>query len=75
MDLFCRKGFYPYEWVDGIEKLDYEGIPPIEAFHSQLKNESVLFDDDDDDKGDDKKGKGRQDNRHQRKSQALHESV
>ena len=31
MDLLCRKGFYPYEWVDGIEKLDYEGIPPIEA--------------------------------------------
>ena len=54
MDLLCRKGFYPYEWVDGIEKLAYEGIPPIDAFHSQLKNESVLYDDNDDD-GDDKK--------------------
>ena len=49
MDLLCRKGFYHYEWVDGIEKLDYEGIPPIEACHSQLKYESVLYDDDDDD--------------------------
>ena len=47
MDLLCRKGFYPYEWVDGIEKLDYEDIPPIEALHSQLKDESALYDDDD----------------------------
>ena len=47
IDLLWRKGFYPYEWVDGIEKLDYEGIPPIEACHSQLKHESVLYDDDD----------------------------
>ena len=22
MDLLCRKGLYPYEWVAGIEKLD-----------------------------------------------------
>ena len=47
MDPLCRKGFYSYEWVDGIEKLDYEGIPPMEAFHSQLKDESALDDDDD----------------------------
>ena len=49
MDLLCRKGFYPHEWADRIEKLDYEGIPPIEVFHLQLTNESVLYDDDDDD--------------------------
>ena len=49
MDLLCRKGFYPYQWVDGIEKLDYEGIPPIESFRSQVKHESVLNYDDDDD--------------------------
>ena len=48
MDLLCRKGFYPHEWVDRIEKLDYEGIPSIEVVHSQLTNESVLYDDDDD---------------------------
>ena len=41
MDLLCRKGFYPYEWVDRIKKLDYEAIPPIEAFQSQLKHASV----------------------------------
>ena len=51
IDLLCRKGFYPYEWVDRIEKLDYEGIPPRDAFHSQLKHESVLYEDDDDEKG------------------------
>ncbi len=40
MDILCRKGFYPYEWVDSIEKLDYVGIPPAEAFHSQLKTKA-----------------------------------
>ena len=47
-DLLCRKGLCPYEWVDGKEKLDYEGIPPMEVVHSQLKNESALYDDDED---------------------------
>ena len=55
MDLLCRKSFYPYEWVDGIQKLDYDGIPPIEAFHSQLKNESVLYDYDDGNKKEERK--------------------
>ena len=55
MDLLCRKGFYPYQWVDGIEKLDYEGIPPIESFRSQVKHESVLYYDDDDTKDDEEK--------------------
>ena len=27
-----------------------EGIPPIEAFHSQIKHKSVLYDDNDDTK-------------------------
>ena len=49
MDLLCRKGFYLYDWVDGIGKLDYEGIPPIDDLHSQLQNESLLYDDADDD--------------------------
>ena len=50
MDRLCQKAFYLYEWIDGIDKLDCEGIPPIEAFPSQLKHESVLQDDGDDDK-------------------------
>ena len=32
-----------------LNELAYEGITPIEAFHSQLKPESGLYDDDDDD--------------------------
>ena len=52
MDILCRKGFYPYEWVDSIDKLIYIGIPPAEVFHSQLKHESVLYavDNEDDNK-------------------------
>ena len=41
LDLLCRKGFYPYEWVDNINKLDHEGLPPIESFYSQLKQEGL----------------------------------
>ena len=32
-----KKGYYPYEWVDDIRKLDYAGLPPIHAFTSRLK--------------------------------------
>ena len=37
MNILRRRGFYPDESVGGIEKLDFEGVPPLEAFHSQLK--------------------------------------
>ena len=40
MDLLCQKGYYPYEWMDDIEKMKHEGLPPIGAFdskHSQKK--------------------------------------
>ena len=35
------KGFLPYEWVTSLSKLDYESLPPKEAFHSELKNEDI----------------------------------
>ena len=35
-ELLCRKGFYPYEWLDYISKLDHIGLPPIEAFNNKL---------------------------------------
>ena len=38
---YAKKGYYPYEWVDNISKLDYEGIPPIEAFNSRLKQSKL----------------------------------
>ena len=28
MDILCRKGFYPYEFIDNDDKLNYPGLPP-----------------------------------------------
>ena len=33
--MLCRKGFYPYGRVDGPDKLDYHGLPPMDAFYSK----------------------------------------
>ena len=45
MYLMCKKGIYPYEWVDNFDKMDYVGIPPIEAFRSSLKQETASKED------------------------------
>ena len=45
MNLLCKKGHYPYEWVDSIEKLDYVGLPPKEAFYSSLSQEGISDED------------------------------
>ena len=45
MYLMCKKGIYPYEWVDIFDKMDYVGIPPIEAFRSSLKQETASKED------------------------------
>ena len=34
--LLLRKGVYPYEWMDSMEKMDNENLPPKEAFYSTL---------------------------------------
>jgi hypothetical protein len=39
--LLCRKGHYPYEWVDGTAKLSHEGLPPMEAFYSKLSRKGI----------------------------------
>ena len=39
--LLCQKGFYPYEWVDNVEKLNFIGLPPAENFYSTLSQESI----------------------------------
>ena len=31
------KGYFPYEWMDSLEKLRCTSLPPQEAFYSQLK--------------------------------------
>ncbi len=37
LDLLCRKGYYPYEWVDSDDKLNYIGLPEKDNFYSALK--------------------------------------
>ena len=35
------KGFFPYEWVDGLDKLEETSLPPHAAFYSTLKNDNI----------------------------------
>ena len=41
-DCKATKSWLPYEWFDGEEKLDYEGLPEYEHWYSKLKKEYVL---------------------------------
>ena len=45
MDILCRKGFYPYEFMDNNDKLNYPELPPQEAFYSKLSQSSISDDD------------------------------
>ena len=36
-----RKFFFPYEFFDSLEKLDYPSLPPHEAFYSSIKNSHI----------------------------------
>ena len=38
------KFFFPYEWFDSYEKLDYPELPPVECFYSSLRQTNVLGD-------------------------------
>ena len=40
-----QKGHFPYEYMDGIVKLEDRALPPKEAFYSRLKNEDISDDD------------------------------
>ena len=42
INLLCQKGFYPYEWVDSDDKLNYIGLPPAESFYSTLSQETKI---------------------------------
>ena len=35
------KGYFPYEWVDSLEKLDCSELPPREAFYSTLSQSEI----------------------------------
>ena len=36
-----EKGFFPYEWMTSLEKLNHTQLPAHEAFFSTLKNENI----------------------------------
>ena len=38
------KGYFPYEWIDSLEKLQHPSRPPHEAFYSSLKNANISED-------------------------------
>lgn len=44
LDLLCRKGFYPYEWVDNDDKLNHVGLPERKEFYSMLSKEHISED-------------------------------
>ena len=35
------KGFFPYEWIDSLDKLEETSLPSHEAFYSSLKNQNI----------------------------------
>jgi len=37
------KSWFPYEWFDTYEKLDYPGLPEYEAWYSKMKGGYVLM--------------------------------
>ena len=43
--LLLRKGVYPYDYVDCMNKLDETSLPPIEAFYSKLTGEGITDED------------------------------
>ena len=43
--LFLRKGVYPYDYVDCLQKLDETSLPPKEAFFSKLTGEDITDED------------------------------
>ena len=36
-----RKGFFPYEWMDNLEKLNSTSLPSHQQFYSSLKNNNI----------------------------------
>ena len=40
-----QKGHFPYEYMDGIGKLEDSALPPQDAFYSRLKNEGISDED------------------------------
>ena len=45
LSLLTRKGVYPYEYMDSLEKLKETKLPPKEAFYSRLSDEGISDED------------------------------
>ena len=45
LDLLLRKGVYPYDWVDSIDKFSETQLPPQESFYSKLYDEGISNED------------------------------
>ena len=39
------KGFFPYEWFDSLEKLDFESLPPKKEFYSLQTKQTITEND------------------------------
>ena len=44
-NLLARKGVYPYEYMDSLEKLKETKLPPKEAFYSRLNDGGIIDED------------------------------
>ena len=40
-DLLLRKGVFPYELLDDVERLNETQLPAIEAFHNTFRDENI----------------------------------
>ena len=45
LELLKRKGVYPYEYVDNLDRLSEPQLPPKEAFYSKLSDEHISDED------------------------------
>ena len=44
-DVLLRKGVYPYEYIDSLDKFIETQLPPIDKFYSKLTNEKIKQED------------------------------
>ena len=45
LELLLRKGVYPYEYMDSIERLAEKKLPPKESFYSRLSGDGISYED------------------------------
>ena len=43
--MLLRKGVFPYDWFNSLEKLDETQLPTKEAVYSKLNNSNITVDD------------------------------